>query len=372
MSFEKIRSLPASVRKFNTQAWEYEKKTSVSMALCVAVVFFIYGLLFLPVTGMEGAISRYVWGDLAGMGIVILVSLAYAWKLKYHYPQNQLKHIAWWGFSYHTFLFVSIFYLWITGNNVSITPLFIIIICLGFTWLHIWQYLIYITVTMILMLIFISLVEFDYFWFLEFLILYLFAVSLHLFHVDQQCQLFQYQQLIEADRDRDSLTGLLNRRALEETFLKSRQSTPKLAAILLDLDCFKGVNDSYGHAAGDKALTQAAALFRRVFRREDLIARIGGDEFFILIRLYEDAQEVLTARLRSLLNQLPVEFESEKGRVDITLSIGAYLTEDSPEIGLEALFAQADKAMYQVKEEGRNAAILRTEDGKIIHLKKDA
>ena len=328
------------------------------MALCVAAVFFIYGLLFIPVAWINGNVPMYVFQDLLGMVLIILVSLAYSWKLKFHFPEKQLSKINLWIFSYHTFLFAMIFYLWATGSNVSITPLFIIIICLGFTSLHTKQYLIYITVLLSLMLIAISLISFDYFWFLEFVIIYLFAVSLHIFRVFYQCQLFQYQSIIERERNMDSLTGLLNRRALSESFEHCEGAHPQLAAILMDLDHFKNVNDTFGHSAGDQAISYAADVLKSVFRKEDLVSRIGGDEFFILIELCDSPKRVLTEKIQQLLSRFPLTIRNEEISLSMTVSVGAYLCTNGREITLEQLIEKADGCMYAVKENGRNAAMI--------------
>ena len=368
MSLRSLWALPRTIRKFDTQAWDYERSTSASMAQCVALVFTIYALLFLPVSRMEFLPPEAVIFDLCGMALIVLVSLCYAYILKRRYSPEHLRWIAWWGFGYHSFLMGSIFFLWCMGGYVSITPMFIIVICFGFTWLHIRQYLTFISLTLTAILVAISLVEFDYFWFLEFMILYIFSVSLHLFHVSQQCKFFEYHSIIEADRNVDSLTGLLNRRALEESFTQRQQSQPKVAVIMVDLDHFKKVNDTFGHAAGDQALTYTAEIFKTVFRQDDLVARVGGDEFLIVLELGTNAEDVLSRKVDQLLKQVPLTFRSPGGTISVTFSIGGCLCEKVAGANLEQLIAKADAAMYQVKQNGRNAAIVTTEHtGQVRH-----
>lgn len=334
------------------------------MALNIAIVFTIYSLLFLPLYHWTYLPTEAVGIGLGGMAVIILVSLLYFAKLRYHFRPEQLPRIVWWGFAYYTFLLLTIFLLWGFGCSVSITPLFIIIICLGFTWLHIFQYMVYISCMMAAMLVTISLVEFNYFWVLEFVILYFFAVIVHLFHVRLQCRFFESQHMIETDRNIDGLTGLLNRRALEESF-RCRETGihPQLACILIDLDHFKTVNDTLGHAAGDRVLAHSAGIFRSVFRKDDRICRMGGDEFLILLQLNEGAEEVLTRKLEALLHQVPLCFRGDGGEVTITFSIGACLCQESEDPALEDLIARADTAMYQVKQRGRNAALISGENG---------
>ena len=369
MLFDNLFDLSRTIRKYEYQAWDAERRTSSSMAACFSLVFFTYALLFIPISLLEGSPAGAVVYGSGGMILLGLLSLAYAWKLKFHFKSCALRTIPFWGMGYHSIVLITILWLWLTGTNVSITPFFIVVICLGFTWLHILQYILYITVLLIVSLVTISLVDFNHFWFLEFVTLYLFAVSLHIFHVSHQCRLFESQQMLEDERNVDGLTGLLNRRALEEAFSTPSAEGSRMAAILIDLDHFKSVNDTFGHAAGDQALTCAADIFKRVFRRSDLVARLGGDEFFIVLQLGDDAEAILKRKVEQLLRQVPLDFCGEAGRVSVTFSVGAYLTREDEKISLDDMIAQADSAMYTVKQAGRNHALLRSKDAPEVILR---
>ena len=369
MLFENLLDLTRTIKKFRYQAWETERRSSSSMAVCFSLVFFTYALLFIPISLHENTPPGSIAWGAGGMLFISLLSLAYAWKLKFHFDTKSLPTMPFWCMAYNTVLLLSILFLWLTGSNMSITSFFIVVICLGFTWLHIAQYLIYITIMLGISLAAISLVEFNQFWFLEFVTLYLFAITLHIFHVGQQCRLFESQQMLEDERNVDGLTGLLNRRALAEAFFYPSSDETRLAAILVDLDFFKSVNDTFGHAAGDQALTYAADIFKRVFRKSDLIARLGGDEFLILLQLGSDAEAILQRKVDQLLRQVPIAFCSDAGRVSVTFSVGAYLSQKGERIGLEELISQADSAMYHVKQSGRNHALIRCGSTEEIQLK---
>ena len=363
MPFENLRELSGTIKKYEHQAWDAERQNSSAMAVCFAIVFFTYAALFLPISRISDELQPSMIFNSVCMVVIGLVSLLYSYFLKNRLAEDRLHCMPLFGFIYHTFVIVSIFSLWAMGTSISITPMYIVVICMGFTWLHITQYLSYITVLLIVILLTINQIDFDAYWFLEFVVVYLFAMTLHIFHVSQQCRIFNYQKVIETDRNLDSLTGLLNRRALVESFLSSQPEGKQTAAILVDLDYFKSINDTFCHAAGDQALTYTADIFKRVFRKDDLVSRLGGDEFFILLQLGQDAESILRRKLDLLLHQVPLMLTGQDHSVSMTFSVGAYLCKDQEDTTVEAMIAKADEAMYRVKQNGRNAALITTSSG---------
>jgi diguanylate cyclase (GGDEF)-like protein/PAS domain S-box-containing protein len=154
----------------------------------------------------------------------------------------------------------------------------------------------------------------------------------------------------------DEVTGILNRRRLfqlgrREMELSRRYGT-SLAAILLDIDLFKKINDTYGHTAGDRVLSGIASTISHNIREIDLFGRYGGEEFVILLPSTgaEAAREV-AERVRELVAGL--RFDTERGPLEVTISLGvAMLTSDVP--SLATLIDRADQAMYSAKQAGRN------------------
>jgi len=152
----------------------------------------------------------------------------------------------------------------------------------------------------------------------------------------------------------DPLTGLLNRaafhRAAAEAAASARRGVPGALAIL-DLDHFKRINDTHGHAAGDAALLMLADLLRENLRPEDAIGRIGGEEFAILFRgLTLAAATPIADRLRQRLEGK--RFATDEGSAGVTMSAG--LATLDPDRGVEAAFRLADAALYAAKRKGRN------------------
>ncbi|WP_082393316.1 GGDEF domain-containing protein [Nocardia arizonensis] len=149
--------------------------------------------------------------------------------------------------------------------------------------------------------------------------------------------------------DHDMLTGLLNRSALLRALgREGGHSDQPVCLLFIDLDGFKLVNDSYGHAVGDELIADAAARIRRTVRRDDVVARYGGDEFVVLARLERGRAATLAERL---LGAFVRPFELSAGEVPITVSIGIACggPRDS-ESAVYDLIRAADSAMYHAKE----------------------
>lgn len=154
----------------------------------------------------------------------------------------------------------------------------------------------------------------------------------------------------------DALTGLRNRRSFFDTaateIARARRYGDALSVVLIDLDRFKLVNDKYGHAAGDAALTRFAEICRRQVREVDLLARIGGEEFAILLAATsQDDAARLAERIRHAVHE--VTFLADGKSFDLTASMGVAAYRHDGD-ALEALMRRADDALYRAKETGRD------------------
>ena len=163
----------------------------------------------------------------------------------------------------------------------------------------------------------------------------------------------------------DPMTGLFNRRYampyLERLFSQSVQTGRQFAVMIADLDQFKSINDCHGHVAGDRILTETAHRLKDDLRAEDLVARIGGEEFLVVLPDSTREEARITAeRLRNRIAGTPFLLPDGEGELRVTISIGVDVwTQDGgpappPEDGVRALLKRADKALYQAKNAGRN------------------
>lgn len=151
----------------------------------------------------------------------------------------------------------------------------------------------------------------------------------------------------------DELTGLINRRRLNEhaTILlaHAKRHGESIAILLIDIDHFKAINDSFGHLEGDRVLQELGAVLRNLGRESDIIARYGGEEFLILLPGSDEAGAKLAAeRFHKKINQIKV------GNGFLTVSIGGSVTHNDPEMSFERLAGAADAALYRAKAGGRN------------------
>jgi two-component system cell cycle response regulator len=183
----------------------------------------------------------------------------------------------------------------------------------------------------------------------------------------------QIRRKLEADRLRvtvedgfklaaiDPLTGLYNRRYalphLTEIAKRAREKQRPFAIMLLDLDRFKDVNDTYGHAAGDAVLVEVARRVRDNLRGVDMVARIGGDEFLVAMPETALSQARFAAeRLRQVVEETPISIGEGQQEITVTLSIGLSMggRDEAMSLPIEKLIEDADQALFGSKAEGRN------------------
>jgi diguanylate cyclase (GGDEF)-like protein len=153
----------------------------------------------------------------------------------------------------------------------------------------------------------------------------------------------------------DPLTKALNRRAMEEAALRetarSIRQAHALSMIVFDIDNFKHLNDTRGHAAGDRALQALVCRVRAVLRQQDMLARTGGEEFAVLLPdTNEIAALAIAERVRRAAEELEVAFDS--GPIKLTVCAG--VAQLDPVKGWEEMMRLADSAMYEAKKHGRN------------------
>jgi diguanylate cyclase (GGDEF)-like protein len=158
----------------------------------------------------------------------------------------------------------------------------------------------------------------------------------------------------------DALTGLLNRRGFLESgdgaLVRARRSGKPLSVAIADVDHFKVVNDTLGHAAGDAALKALAAALRASLRAQDTVARWGGEEFILLLPdTGREGAEKVAEFLRAAAADLPISYEGKS--IGLTVSLG--VAEHHPGRSFEETIGEADTALYLAKDKGRNCVVAR-------------
>ena len=184
------------------------------------------------------------------------------------------------------------------------------------------------------------------------------------FH-DGRTKLAQYADHMEKMALKDALTGLPNRSALFDEFEKAssyaRRMGSAIAVLYFDLDGFKQVNDTLGHAQGDMLLRETANRANAVLRGEDVLARFGGDEFVVLLRVHDSGKRArrVAERIRQSIASIGY---IDGNPVDVTASVGIVVVNglDAARIGAEQIVHEADLNMYAAKKDGKNQIVLTT------------
>ena len=176
---------------------------------------------------------------------------------------------------------------------------------------------------------------------------------------DATRKLREANERLEEAAQHDYLTDLANRRYFEDSLKQalSRRTgdVEHVCVMLIDIDHFKQINDSYGHAAGDAVLNRVARILERGMRSGDLVARYGGDEFVAYMRCSRDIGLQRAEELHKLIAQASINWEGKS--LYITASMGLYCQAIKPNVELSSILHNADDAMYQAKRQGRNRVV---------------
>jgi len=182
-----------------------------------------------------------------------------------------------------------------------------------------------------------------------------------------QLRLKHTNNALEKMVNTDSLTQVANRRYFDRTLRKEWNKAMKtqqsLSLLLIDIDCFKQYNDTYGHQQGDECLIRVAQTFKSVIRHDsDCVARYGGEEFALILphtTLLE--AKIVAVKIIKAVRQLQIEHRTSIASDIVTLSIGISVSIPQIEDSLEYFIQRADKALYQAKEQGRDRFYLSNE-----------
>ncbi|MBW2277329.1 MAG: GGDEF domain-containing protein [Deltaproteobacteria bacterium] len=180
----------------------------------------------------------------------------------------------------------------------------------------------------------------------------------------------EYQQQMYSSAVRDGLTGAFNRRYFDERVTAelshARRHLSPVSVLMIDLDHFKRVNDTFGHVSGDQVLEAVAKSIAETIRTEDVFARYGGEEFVIIAREIDEVGGLAFGeRLRRIIEQIKILAPNGE-RIPVTISVGVATVPQGAEYDSAEVISRADQNLYSAKEKGRNrveaSALRRKED----------
>ncbi|MBI9047126.1 MAG: diguanylate cyclase, partial [Anaerolineaceae bacterium] len=179
---------------------------------------------------------------------------------------------------------------------------------------------------------------------------------------DSLAEVQALQNQLYEEAIRDPLTGLYNRRHLEKMIQhelpRARRHAYPICFVMIDIDHFKMINDSFGHSVGDHVLQEVSKLLLAQTRSEDFIYRYGGEEFLVLMTNIplEDAR-LYAERLRNLVEEAIIQINNPAAEINVTISLGI-AGYNNGETTVDELLRAADKALYSAKTQGRNRVIV--------------
>ncbi|MFH2219480.1 MAG: GGDEF domain-containing protein [Pseudomonadota bacterium] len=176
--------------------------------------------------------------------------------------------------------------------------------------------------------------------------------------LEESCQ----KQIFESST-RDALTGIFNRKYFSEKIVSdlsfAKRHRIPLSLLVLDIDHFKRVNDTYGHNTGDYVLTQVARIIADTIRDNDMVARYGGEEFVVIAQgIGFEGTETLAERIRRKIEETPFNaLDMARAELRVTISIGGASVSTDAEVDEGVMLSTADQNLYRAKEEGRNRIV---------------
>ena len=191
-----------------------------------------------------------------------------------------------------------------------------------------------------------------------------FKANIVIARVMMHLELIKQRKMLNEIAHIDALTGISNRRKMDivlaDELAANKRDKNKLAVALIDVDYFKPYNDNYGHGAGDAALKKIATSFREVLQRpRDFAARYGGEEFLIILPNSSiEGTKLIISNIVQALADKEIKHEHSKASDLLTISIGAVLVGDDQSTTPAEVLLQADKLLYQAKNNGRNQLVI--------------
>lgn len=191
------------------------------------------------------------------------------------------------------------------------------------------------------------------------LLLFIFLLHINKLRKKANVELRELNEQLYQLATTDSMTNLFNRRHFLESsnlqIIQMHRTKDPCAILMMDIDNFKSINDTYGHAIGDKAIIDVANVFLKNLRKYDIVGRLGGEEFaMILTNCHMEKAEYIAERIREKVAQLACKVDGSP--IILTISVGLTMLQDDDK-SIECVLQRADKALYKAKDKGRNVVV---------------
>ena len=337
----------------------YSRKSLIAYARIVAVFSGIYGVVVFLLQ-----LSQQIPVDLSGLYLILFGILSYVFSFitQKSVTDSRLSRIHRYVLIYSALAVFITFFLWLYYDSISMFLFVMITVCNSRIWTDSRKYTAFTAVftasAIFMYLMWPPLEGHILLYILDYIIIALFAIGMNIAHSEEHYRVYSLKCQLEAERDTDALTGLHNRKTIDRDFSACTREKPVLGVIVLDIDRFKLINDTFGHETGDNVLAEVARLLRSSFRPQDYLARIGGDEFVILMPCSRQDSQLIKSCTASLLHHFPIAVVREKQEVNVTLSVGVCIYDVVPDLTLNQVLAETDRALYEAKNSGRSKAVL--------------
>lgn len=357
-------------RRYADSALAFEYKTLLISMKIIMVLFPAYGSILFLLDTHVNRMERIALAASFFYSLFSLLCLFYARRK----PDRRHVHII--RLLYCTFTILFLYAIAAMIEETSYIIVYIVLICTSISFINPLEYKLLVVFTLIipdLLLIYLGKQPYpaSVYYILDTLVVAAGAMTINQFYAMDRYRLFALESRLRCDRDIDGLTSLSNKRYFQEKLEEHREAEGLSCAVLVDLDHFKEVNDTFGHERGDDVLREAAQILSNSFRSSDSLNRIGGDEFaafFTADVSIGHMEEILRGKIRALFQKTPITVTQGDKTIAVTFSIGACIHHLGRDRSAQDILAQADASMYQIKHSTRNGACLQIGEAEPIYL----
>ena len=358
--------------EYYTDVTEYSVEVYQKFALHNLFMFFLYGL---GLSVIEIEMKAFVCGLCFCMSVISFITF---FLMKFHFSKYKKSVIIFSNIYLTVFLVLLTLMYFYHPSHVAYTILLCTVITTAMTNMMPLQY--------ILIMLGCLLLDLSLFftkrplgdvvevvgYVLNDVLIIVFAIGINILYSNMKFKEFKQKHFLQNESYHDPLTKIYNRRYVERYVEMNLDVSESCAMFLIDVDNFKAANDELGHEAGDELLSRISDILRNNFRKTDCVARIGGDEFMVLMPHITDRAHVAN-KVRMILKEFPmvIEGENQKKSVTVSLSIGVIFTKNGETNEYEELYRRADRFMYKAKKSGKDRAVMELKGGKEQVICKD-